>query len=119
MEGKVSKEEAKESISKLIAYLKQNLKHTNLESERAKGYQFILQFFSDFSSGKKEIRVMASMLSKNLDGHCGTTSKSEMEGVAYVFDYDIQFIPIKREEIPTIKPKGSRQYFTKAIFRKK
>lgn len=116
----MDKEEAKESIPKLISYLTQSLEHTNLKKESgSKGYRFISHFFNDFKTDKNEIRVSASMLSKKLEDHFGPTTKDEMEATAHVFDYDVQFIPIKREEIPTISPKGSRQYFTEAIFRKK
>jgi len=114
-----AKEDAKRSISNLIAYLKQNLDHTDLEKEnRSRGYRFISNFFNDFESNKKEIRVTATMLSNKLEDHFGPTTRDEMCATAEVFGYDVQFIPIKREEIATIKPKGSRQYYSEAIFRK-
>lgn len=114
-----TKEDAKRSISNLVGYLKQNLVHTDLEREnRSKGYKFISLSFDDFKNNKKEIRVAASMISGRLEDHFGPTTKDEMEVIARVFSYGVQFIPKKREEIPTINLKGSRQYYTEVIFRK-
>jgi len=119
-EGCMNNKEAKESIRNMASYLEQNLDNTNLIKENgSKGYRFISQFFNDFKAGKDEIRVLASEISEKIEYHFGPTTKAEMEAMAHLFGYEVQFIPIKREEIPVINLKGSRQYFSEAIFRKK
>ncbi len=116
----ISREEAKQSIQLLVEYLKQNLKHTDLEKEdRSRGYRFIKQTFNLFKNGEEKIKILGLEIGDGSENHFGPTTRSEMELTASVFGYDCGFDEISREEIPGVSKEGKRQYWQKAIFTKK
>ena len=115
----LTKEEARESVQRLVNYLKQQIVHTNLDKEDgSRAHRFITQFFNDFKASKKQIDVLANHIADDAANYFGTTTKKEMIKIADVFDYTVTFSPATLADLKAGRTKVSGKW-TRAIFIKK